>query len=342
MRNIGSSLLSKAIARPELARITRNARAPNVTTTPARVPTAASTAAAYRSLCQQCHHHHRRPALIPTPPSSGAAARIISVPSSNSRLLHTTAIRLKKGKSREPGGKDSKGKTGDEHKKRATHNADASSGDGDGDGSSGGGGGPKHPTPTPEEPLDFADVKSRIAQHDEHFAMSLKKLRSGGRFNPDVLGALRVEAPDAAKGTTYPLRELAQVVPRGGRTVSILAHEAAAVKPIMSAVQASGDFNQQPQRDPDNELELVLRIEPERREDVQRRVKAVCHEWRERVRQVRQRRDKLHASWQKEKALLPDLKKTADKELDKIIKAKMAEIDGAEKEALKVAESGTK
>ncbi|EMR65546.1 putative ribosomal recycling factor protein [Eutypa lata UCREL1] len=195
-------------------------------------------------------------------------------------------------KSREPGGKDSKGKTGDEHKKRATHNADTSSGDGDGDGSSGGGGGPKHPTPTPEEPLDFADVKSRIAQHDEHFAMSLKKLRSGGRFNPDVLGALRVEAPDAAKGTTYPLRELAQVVPRGGRTVSILAHEAAAVKPIMSA--------------------------------------------------VRQRRDKLHASWQKEKALLPDLKKTADKELDKIIKAKMAEIDGAEKEALKVAESGTK
>ncbi len=262
--------------------------------------------------------------------------------------FHTSTAHLKKGKSRE-------------EKKRgpgaaaaaAPATATATTGEGEGDE----GTGSKHPTPKPEEPLDFADVRSRIALHDEHFIAALKLLRSGGRFNPDVIGALRVAVGGGGDGATtttatttttttttkqqqhyYPLRELAQVVPRGGRTVSILAHEAGSVKAIMSAVQASPDFNQQPQRDPDNELELTLKVEPERREDVQRRAKAACHEWRERVRQVRQRRDRLHAAWRRDGALGPDLKRTADKELDKIIKAKVADIDAAEKEALKAAD----
>ena len=202
-------------------------------------------------------------------------------------------------------------------------------------------GGAKHPTPSPDEPLDFADVQSRIKQHDERFTSILKKMRSGGRFNPDVIGALRVAAPDAPKGSgaTYALRELAQVVPRpGGRSVSILAHEPGSIKAIMSAVQASPDFNQQPQRDPDNELELLLKVEPESREDSARRVEAACHEWRERIRAVRHRRDKLHTTWRKEGSLGPDLKRTADKALEKVIKAKMTEIDTAEKEALKATE----
>ncbi|KAI0149900.1 ribosome recycling factor [Hypoxylon sp. NC0597] len=208
-------------------------------------------------------------------------------------------------------------------------------------GSSGGddddAGGAKHPSPNPEHPLYFADVESRIRRHDEHFREALKKLRTGGRFNPDIVGALRVQ-PDRKSGDTYPLKEVAQIVPRGGRTISILAHEEEYVKPIMSAVQASADFNQQPQRDPDNELELILKIEPESRDDLLKRIKAMCHEWRERVRSVRQKRDKLHVTWRKDGLIGPDLKRTADKELDKIIKAKIVEIDQAEKEALKAAD----
>lgn len=148
--------------------------------------------------------------------------------------------------------------------------------------------------------------------------------------------------PEDKASPGYPLREVAQVVPRGGRAISILANEAAYIKPIMSAVQASADFNQQPQRDPDNELELVLKIEPERRDDLVKRAKGVCHEWRDRVRSVRQKRDKLHVTWKQDKVLGPDMKRTADKELEKIIKAKMAEIDDAEKEALKAAEGAAK
>lgn len=196
----------------------------------------------------------------------------------------------------------------------------------------------QHPTPSSEEPLDFADVKSRMAKNEEHARDALKKLRAGGRFNPDLVGALRVQ-PDRKEGASFPLRELAQVVPKGGRSISILVHEEAYVKPIMSAIQASKDFNQQPQRDPDNELELLLKIEVERREDVVKRIKAVCHEWRERVRSVRQKRDKLHATWKKDNLIGPDLKRKVDVELDKIIKAKITEIDAAEKEVMKATEA---
>ncbi|KAI1774723.1 ribosome recycling factor [Hypoxylon cercidicola] len=205
--------------------------------------------------------------------------------------------------------------------------------------------GPKHPPPNPEEPLDFADVASRLARHDERYGDALKRMKSGGRFNADAIGALRVADPESRKGAPaahHPLREVAQVVPRGGRTISILASEAAYVKPIMSAVQASADFNQQPQRDPDNELELLLRIEPETRDDLTRRARALCHEWRDRVRAVRQKRDKLHVTWRRDGAIGPDLKRTADKQLEKIVKARMAEIDDAEKEALKAAEGAAK
>ncbi|KAK7743322.1 ribosome-recycling factor [Diatrype stigma] len=317
MKHIGSSLVTKAIARPELARIsTRNARAPNLTTTTAAaavVPgarlTAATASAPYSSLCQQC--------LLPRRPAFSNG--------SSTRPLHTTAVCLKKAKAKEQPKQKERAAAGSGSKNE-------NGGDGDEDG-----GGRKHPQANPEEPSDFTDVQSRLAQHDEHFKETLKKLRSGGRFNPDVLGSLRVAVASGGGEETYPLRELAQVVPRGGRAVSILAHEASAVKPIMSAVQASPDFNQQPQRDPDNELELTLKIQPDAPEEVQRRVKAVCHDWRERVRQVRQRRDKQHAAWRKEGVWGPDLKHTVDKALEKIIKAKTAEIDAAEKDAVKSA-----
>lgn len=246
--------------------------------------------------------------------------------------MHTTAVCLKKAKAKEKQKERTAAGSGNGN---GNGNGNENGGDGDEDGS-----GRKHPPANPDEPLDFADVQSRLAQQDEHFKDALKKLRSGGRFNPDVLGALKVAV---ASEEVFPLRELAQVVPRGGRSVSILAHEASAVKPIMSAVQASPDFNQQPQRDPDNELELTLKIQPDPPEEVQRRVKAVCHDWRERVRQVRQRRDKQHAAWRKEGVWGPDLKHTVDKALDKIIKTKTAEIDAAEKDAVRsAAASGNK
>ncbi|KAI2638462.1 ribosome recycling factor domain-containing protein [Xylaria nigripes] len=198
--------------------------------------------------------------------------------------------------------------------------------------------GAKHPKPTPEEPLNFADVESRLQKHAEHFRFALKKTNASGRFDPDVVGSLRVQV-DKKASTTYPLRELAQVVPRGGRTVSLLVHDAEYVKPIMSAVQASADFNQQPQRDADNELELILKIELDKPEDMVRRIKTVAHEWRERIQAVRQKRIKQHETWKKGGEIGPDLKRMADDKLGKIIKDATAEVDTLEKNATKAIKS---
>ncbi|KAK8074858.1 ribosomal recycling factor protein [Apiospora hydei] len=241
---------------------------------------------------------------------------------SHYRSLHTTPVWLKK--------------KGREEKEQVRARPAADSGNST---SGGGGSSSQHPTPTPEEALDFADVHSRLTKLASHANESLKKLKTGGRFNPDLIGSVKVQPDRKESSVSYPIRELASVIPKGGRTISLLVHEAAYIKPIMSAVQAHRDFNQQPQRSPDNELELILKVEPEKREDLAKRVKAICHDWRERIRDVRQRRDKLHAAWKKDGSMLPDAKRKADTELDKVIKAEVAKVDAAEKETMKAAES---
>ncbi|KAK7223707.1 hypothetical protein V2G26_011710 [Clonostachys chloroleuca] len=103
----------------------------------------------------------------------------------------------------------------------------------------------------------------------------------------------------------------------------------------MSAVQASPDYNQQPQRSEDNDLELLLKVEMERKEDVARRVKEATQLWRERVRAARTKHEKHIKDWQKKKTITTDLARKADKELQKLQDKKMKEIDGEEAKAIK-------
>ena len=143
---------------------------------------------------------------------------------------------------------------------------------------------------------------------------------------------LAVKSAGAAE--TFPLRELAQVVPRPGRAVSLLVHERAFVKPIMSAVQASREFNQQPQRG-DSDLELLMRVEPERREDLVRRVRDNTQAWKDRVRQARARHDKALKAWLKDGTVLPDVVRRAEREVQRAQDAKMREIEAEEATGLK-------
>ncbi|GKT91601.1 ribosomal recycling factor [Colletotrichum tofieldiae] len=180
--------------------------------------------------------------------------------------------------------------------------------------------GSKHPRPDPSDPLNFADVASRFSSLAAHHAEILKKLQSGDRFSPDAIGALA----------------LAEIVPRpGGRTVSLLLHEKDYVKPVMAAVQASADFNQQPQRDPDNELELILKVEATNKDAVVRRAKDAAQAWRDKMRTVTEKRKKVHAKWQKEADIVPDLKRRADKELQKLQDKEMKVVDAAEQQAVR-------
>ncbi|PNY28381.1 Uncharacterized protein TCAP_01694 [Tolypocladium capitatum] len=193
--------------------------------------------------------------------------------------------------------------------------------------------------PSPDDPLDFSSLTAAYAPIDTHFKSQLQSVLHGGRFNPATLGALPVSVkPDPGTGAapeSFPLRELAQVVPRSGRTISLLVNDRAYIKPIMSAVQASPEFNQQPQRADDNELELLLRVELERKDELVRRVKEGTQAWRERVRQARAKHDKILKDGKKSGAVLPDVVKRAEKELQKMQDKKMKEIDGEEAQTIK-------
>ena len=91
---------------------------------------------------------------------------------------------------------------------------------------------------TPEtDPFDLSTLETEISKTLERLKTDLSKLRSGGRFNPEALETLRVQ-PAKNNNTTYPLSDLAQVVPKG-RTMQILISDEGYVKPVASAIQGS-------------------------------------------------------------------------------------------------------
>lgn len=290
----------------------------------ARTGIVANTAAKASYSTQPTCFQHRQRSLPASPAPKSPVEPNLDLPRGTRAFHASPAIRKAK-----------------KNSKAESRKHDTKSGAAPNNGSSGSNGaedGSKHPQPSPEDPLNFADVESRLKREAEHFRAVFKKVHAGGRFDPDVIGALSVTV-DKKAGTSYPLRELAQIVPRGGRAVSLLVHEADYVKAIMSAVQASPDFNQQPQRDPDNELELILKVEPESRDDLIGRIRALANEWTSRVRHIRQKRDKTHLSWKKIGAVSADMRFKADKDLDKVIKTATDEIEAQKNSALKAAES---
>lgn len=75
------------------------------------------------------------------------------------------------------------------------------------------------------DPYNFETLDLEIQQALDHLKDDLSKLRSGGRFNPEVIEDLRITL-DKGRSVTTRLGELAQVVPRGGRLVIVLVGEA--------------------------------------------------------------------------------------------------------------------
>lgn len=183
-------------------------------------------------------------------------------------------------------------------------------------------------------PFDFTDLQAAFDRAEKHFSEDLKKLRSGGRFNAEVIGAIPVQPDKKTPAQTFPLRELATVAPLGGRRWSILAFEEGSVKAIVSAVQRSDEFNQQPQRSPDNPLELTMTVEPERADALARRAKEVCQAWRTRVRDEAHRRGELHKKWRGEGVVLSDDAHKLKDRLQKLQDERMKAILAKEKEAV--------
>lgn len=75
-----------------------------------------------------------------------------------------------------------------------------------------------------EDPYDLSTLHSGITSAISRLKDDLSKLRSGGRFNTAVLEGLKVSLSKDGQDTAR-LGDLAQVVPKGGRMVTILVAE---------------------------------------------------------------------------------------------------------------------
>lgn len=74
------------------------------------------------------------------------------------------------------------------------------------------------------DPLDLSRLQDDIAAAVSRLKDDLSKLRAGGRLNTEAIEGLRVQLSKGSKDSVR-LGELAQVVPKGGRMVTILAAE---------------------------------------------------------------------------------------------------------------------
>lgn len=79
-------------------------------------------------------------------------------------------------------------------------------------------------TPAIDDPADFSTLKTSIETTLTNLKNDLSKLRTGGRFNPELLENVRVQLSKDSK-KMIKLGELAQVVPKGGRSINILVGE---------------------------------------------------------------------------------------------------------------------
>ncbi|DAA77567.1 TPA_exp: Uncharacterized protein A8136_6113 [Trichophyton benhamiae CBS 112371] len=137
-----------------------------------------------------------------------------------------------------------------------------------------------------EDPFDFSSLNDSIKDAVTRLKEDLAKLRGGGRVTPEAIENLRVSlhkpgGADVGKGKkgasssskeTVKLGEVASVIPKGGRSVSILVGEEHDVKPVMSAITSS-DLSLNPQPDPHNPLQLNVPIPPPTKESREQTVK---------------------------------------------------------------------
>lgn len=79
-------------------------------------------------------------------------------------------------------------------------------------------------SPGGEDPYDFSELQESISQAASKLKDDLSKLRTGGRFNTDSLESLRVHLVKGSKDSTR-LGDVAQVIPKGGRSISLLVGE---------------------------------------------------------------------------------------------------------------------
>ncbi|KAB8267378.1 Hsp70 protein-domain-containing protein [Aspergillus minisclerotigenes] len=178
-----------------------------------------------------------------------------------------------------------------------------------------------------EDPYDLAQLHDGIAAAVCRLKDDLSKLRVGGRLNTDAIESLRVQLSKGGKETVK-LGELAQVVPKGGRMVTILATEEDHIKPITSAV-VSSDLSLTPQPDAHNSLQLNIPIPPPTKESRDQTVSVAKAAMEKATAAVRDSRGSVHKrlqDMQKKKIARPDDVRKAQEQMEKVTEKGQREV----------------
>ncbi|KAJ5612422.1 hypothetical protein N7510_005616 [Penicillium lagena] len=169
-----------------------------------------------------------------------------------------------------------------------------------------------------DDPFDLSQLHTGIAAAAARLKDDLSKLRAGGRFNTTTLEGLRVHL-SKERNDSVRLGDLAQVVPKGGRTVTVLAADEDHIKPITSAI-VSSTLSLTPQPDPHNALQLNIAIPPPTKESRDQSVLAAKQAFEKAASAVRDSRGAMHKrlqDMQKKKVARPDDVRKAHDQMEK-------------------------
>ncbi|KAI5780685.1 ribosome recycling factor-domain-containing protein [Peziza echinospora] len=193
---------------------------------------------------------------------------------------------------------------------------------------------PHHTPPTPttastNPPFDYDDhftsLTKQIQTLHQTLQTNLTKLRTTQSSSTATPLAQLEHLPvildkTADPPTTAPLRDLAHITPKSGRSLLITLYESANAKRVISAIQKA-DLNMQPIQDPTNALVLTVPLPPptkEGREKMGEMVVKTGEKARNELKLLRAASHKLIKGLKNER---PDDVRKADQRLEKIVKA---------------------
>ncbi|KAL4802859.1 ribosome recycling factor-domain-containing protein [Aspergillus unguis] len=178
-----------------------------------------------------------------------------------------------------------------------------------------------------EDPLDITQLEQGIADAVSRLKDELSKLRMGGRLSPETIEGLRVQLNKGTKETEK-LGELAQVVPKGGRMVTVLVSEESYMKPVTSAILGA-NLSLTPQQDPHNALQLNIPIPPPTKESRDQTVLAAKAAMERAASSVRDSRGAIHKRLQnliKKKTARPDDARKSQDKMEKLTEKGQKEV----------------
>ncbi|KAL4912192.1 ribosome recycling factor-domain-containing protein [Aspergillus aurantiobrunneus] len=200
---------------------------------------------------------------------------------------------------------------------------------------------PSHANAAPDDLLDLAQLEYGIATAVSRLKDELSKLRLGGRLSPETIESLRVQPSRGAKETAK-LGELAQVIPKGGRMVTVLVSEDGYVKPVSSAILSS-NLSLTPQQDPHNALQINIPIPPPTKESRDQTVRAAKAAMERAASSVRDSRGAIHKRFQeivKKKIVRPDDARKSQDKMEKLTEKGQKEVKDLFEAAKRTMERG--